>query len=48
MLRYGLTFEDIEWADKYIAEINEEEIVFYKNVNELEKEKYTIIERFIS
>ena len=48
MLRYGLTFEDIEWADKYIAEINEEEIVFNTNVNELEKEKYTILERFIS
>lgn len=47
MLRYGLTFEDIEWAEKYIEDINQEEIVFNNDIEELEPEKYNTIKRFI-
>lgn len=47
MLRYGLTFEDIDWADNYIEDINQEEIVFNNDIDELESERYNIIKRFI-
>lgn len=47
MLRYGLTFEDIEWANSYIESINQEEIIFNDAVDELEPEQYNIIKRFI-
>lgn len=47
MLRYGLSFEDIEWAKDYVLDINEEEIVFKKEVVELSKEQLEVIERFI-
>lgn len=48
MLRYGLSFEDIEWADKCIESINQEEIVFNQNVNQLEPKQYDTIKRFIN
>lgn len=32
MLRYGLSFEDIEWANNCIDRINQEEIVFNDRV----------------
>lgn len=47
MLRYGLTFEDIEWADDCIECINQEAIEFNNNIQELEAEKIDIIKRFI-
>ncbi|MNW33569.1 ski2-like helicase [compost metagenome] len=47
MLRYGLTFDDIEWAKKCISSIDENEIVFNKNIYELEKEQLKVIEQFI-
>ena len=47
MLRYGLTFEDIEWADNCIDSINQEAIVFNNNIKELESEKIDIVKRFI-
>lgn len=47
MLRYGLTFEDIEWAENYIKDINQEEIVFNNGIEELEPERYNIIKRFV-
>lgn len=46
MLRYGLTFEDIEWASGCIASINEQEIVFNDKYHKLDDEKKEIIERF--
>lgn len=47
MLRYGLLFEDIEWADPCIDSISEEEIVFNERVNDLAPEKRSIIEQFL-
>ena len=46
MLRYGLTFEDIEWADNCIENINEQEIVFNDNYSELTVEQKEILVRF--
>ena len=43
MLRYGFTFEDIEWLEPYIKTINEEEIIFNKEINELSDEKINVI-----
>lgn len=47
MLRYGLTFEDIEWAKPCINKIDEQEIIFNDKVNELESSQKMILERFI-
>lgn len=47
MLRYGFTFEDIEWLEPYIKTINEEEIIFNKEINELSDEKINVIKRYI-
>lgn len=47
MLRYGFSFEDIEWAKDYVLDINEEEILFKKEVKELSKEQLEVVERFI-
>lgn len=47
MLRYGFTFEDIEWIKDYIVEINQEEIIFTPSAYELTDEKLAIIQRFM-
>ncbi len=47
MLRYGLTFEDIEWANNCIDSINEQEIIFNDNIKELKSSQLKIIERYI-
>ena len=47
MLRYGFSFEDIEWLEPYIREINQEEIVFSREIKKLPIEKMDIIKRFI-
>lgn len=47
MLRYGFTFEDIEWLKPYIVDINQEEVVFGKEINTLPQEKMDVISRFV-
>lgn len=47
MLRYGFTFEDIEWLEPYVERINQEEVLFTSEVDNLPAEKKNIIERFI-
>lgn len=47
MLRYGFSFEDMEWLEPYIKKINQEEIVFSREINKLPIEKMDIIKRFI-
>lgn len=47
MLRYGLTFEDIEWASGCIEKIDEYEILFNNRVNELDNYKFNIIKQYI-
>ena len=47
MLRYGFTFEDIEWLKPYVETIDQDEVVFKRNVIELSDEKMKVIERFL-
>jgi len=47
MLRYGLSFEEIEWLRDYIIDISLEEIIFDPSINELPPEKLISIERFL-
>ena len=47
MLRYGLSFEDIEWAAPCIESINEEEIIFNGKIEKLEERQRAIIEPYI-
>lgn len=47
MLRYGLSFENIEAIKPYIVSINQEEIVFSPKVFDLPTEQLSAIERFI-
>lgn len=48
MLRYGLTFEDIEVLDEYILFISEEEIVVKKSIYELKENQLSAIKRYIN
>ncbi len=47
LLRYGFNFEDIEWLKDYVTDINDDEIIFNKKIEELEAEKYEAIKRFV-
>ncbi|WP_231931330.1 DEAD/DEAH box helicase [Bizionia sp. APA-3] len=47
MLRYGMSFEDIELLAKHIKSINAEEIVFEESILNVPKEQRISIERFI-
>ena len=47
MLRYGLTFEEIEWADECIDSIDENEIVFNNKIDELDESQLKTIEQYI-
>ena len=47
MLRYGFTFEDIEWLEPYIVNISQEEVIFNREINKLPFEKMDIIKRFV-
>lgn len=46
MLRYGFTFEDMEWVSDCIDQIDETEIVFNDKVNELNDEQRELIMPF--
>lgn len=48
MLRYGLTFEDIDVLDEHIKEIDENEIIFKDSVNELSNADKAPILRFLN
>lgn len=47
MLRYGMSYEDIEVLDKYIEKIDEEEIIFKPSITEVSEEDKAVVERFI-
>lgn len=47
MLRYGFTFEDIEWLEPYVVNISQEEVIFNREINKLPFEKMDIIKRFV-
>lgn len=48
MLRYGMSFEDIELLDKYIVDINSEEIKFDDSIKQLQDESKVSIKRFLN
>jgi hypothetical protein len=47
MLRYGLSFENIEVLDEHIDRINAESIVFKNTINNVPEELKTSIVRFL-
>lgn len=49
LLRYGFTFEDIEWLKPYILEIDESEIKFKDSISEVFEDslKFKTIERYL-
>lgn len=48
MLRYGLSFEDIEELDSHIASISSEEIVFKDSILNVPEENRICVERFLN
>lgn len=48
MLRYGLSFEDIEILDSSIESIDETGIVFNESINEIDAETRFMVERYIN
>lgn len=48
MLRYGLSFEDIETLDMHIDSIDSEEIVFKESITQVSDEDKISIERFLN
>lgn len=47
MLRYGLSFEDIEILKPYIVSIGQEEIVFSADIQNLSPEQIKPVERYL-
>jgi len=48
MLRYGLSFEDIEFFDKHISEINAQEIIFKESIYQIPETQKEAILRFMN
>lgn len=48
LVRYGFSFDDIDWIKDVIESIDENEIVFNQRINDLEEDKFEIIERFVN
>ncbi|MCX9457817.1 helicase, partial [Vibrio cholerae] len=47
LIKYGFSFEDIEWLKPYIQSVDSREIVFKPNINEMTLEQKHAIERYI-
>ena len=47
LIKYGFSFETIEWLKKYVKKIDEEEIVFKKKIMLLSKDKFKEIEHYV-
>lgn len=47
LLRYGFSFEDIEWVRKYVLFIDENKIDFNPFIPELNEKSHDIINRYI-
>ncbi|TLX72614.1 DEAD/DEAH box helicase [Labilibacter sediminis] len=48
MLRYGMSFEDIEVLENHIDDINSEQIVFKDSINDIPEEQKLSISRFLN
>ncbi len=47
LLRYGFSFEDIEWLIEYVDNVNEDKIIFSDNIKNLDEDRLNVINRFI-
>ncbi|MGH8491603.1 MAG: DEAD/DEAH box helicase [Moraxellaceae bacterium] len=47
LLRYGFSFEDIEWIKNHIAKIDSRKIIFKESISTLNEERAKVIERYI-
>lgn len=47
LLKYGFEFEDIEWLIRCVDKIDEQEIIFNKNIEMLDSFKLSLIERYL-
>jgi len=47
LLRYGFSFEDIEWIKPYVQSVDEQKIVFLPSINELDAEQKEVVERYL-
>jgi hypothetical protein len=47
LLRYGLSFEEIEWVREYVLQVDTQEIVFSPEIKKLEPYKLASVERFM-
>lgn len=47
LLKYGFTFEDIEWIIDYVEKVDSRKITFKDEVGSLEKTKREMIERYL-
>ena len=47
LIKYGFSFETIEWLKKYIKKIDENEIIFKRSIRTLSKDKLKEIEHYI-
>lgn len=47
LIKYGFSFEDIEWLLEYVENINSDEIIFKPEIKTLQHNKLEIIERYL-
>jgi len=48
LVRYGFSFDDIDWIKEIVDVIDENEIVFNQSIEDLSDDKFEIIERFVN
>ena len=47
LLKYGFSFEDIDWLYNCVDKIDEQEIKFNDNIDKLNEFQYSLIERYL-
>jgi hypothetical protein len=47
LLKYGFSFEDIEWLRGYVQHIDEYKITFNDQISSISKKNYSLVERFL-
>lgn len=47
LLRYGFSFEDVDWIKDNVISVDENEILFQPTISELTPEQYQVISRFV-
>jgi hypothetical protein len=48
LVRYGFSFDDIDWLVDYVERVDEKEIVFRPTINDLDEERFNVISRFVN